>query len=268
MALDLDGRVALVTGGNRGIGRAIALALAEGGADLAVVYRRDEDAATATVKEIEALGRRARAYAADVGAPAEVGSMVEAVLADFGFVDALVNNAGVASRGRSVVDTDTEEVERLLRVHAVGAHTLCRAVLPSMRTRPRGDIVMISSVITRDVPPNAAPYAMAKGALEMLAATLAREERRHGVHVNVVAPGLVETEMGRRLAKATFGTDDMRALDAAFPFGRVCSPEDVAGVVRFLVSPAAGYMTGEVLRVDGGGGRSVVAEESSGRAER
>src|SRR5581483_3551491 len=207
-----------------------------------------------TVKEIEALGRRVRAYAADVGSPPEVESMVAAVLADFGFVDVLVNNAGVASRGRAVVDTDTEEVERLLRIHAVGAHTLCRAVLPSMRTRPRGDIVMISSVITRDVPPNAAPYAMAKGALEMLAATLAREERRHGVHVDVVAPGLVETEMGRRLAKATFG--------------RVCSPEDVAGVVRFLVSPAAGYMTGEVLRVDGGGGRSVVAEEPSGRTER
>jgi 3-oxoacyl-[acyl-carrier protein] reductase len=119
---------------------------------------------------------------------------------------------------------------------------------------------MISSVITRDVPPNGAPYAMAKGALEMLAATLAREERGHGIHVNVVAPGLVETDMGRRLARATFGTDDMRALDAAFPFGRVCSPEDVAGVVRFAVSPAAGYMTGEVFRVDGGGGRSVVKE--------
>jgi 3-oxoacyl-[acyl-carrier protein] reductase len=179
---------------------------------------------------------------------------VAAVVADFGFVDILVNNAGVASRGRSVAHTDAEEVERLYRIHAVGAHSLCRAVLPSMRTRPRGDIVMISSVITRDAPPNGAPYAMAKAALEILAATLAKEERRHGIHVNVVAPGLVETEMGRRLAKATFGTDDMRALDAAFPFGKVCSPEDVAGVVRFAVSPAAGYMTGEVFRVDGGGG--------------
>jgi NAD(P)-dependent dehydrogenase (short-subunit alcohol dehydrogenase family) len=129
-----------------------------------------------------------------------------------------------------------------------------------MRARPRGDIVMISSVITRDAPANGAPYAMAKAALEILAVTLAREERRHGIHVNVVAPGLVETDMGRRLAKATFGTDDMRALDAAFPFGRVCTPEDVAGVVRFAVSPAAGYMTGEVLRVDGGGGGSVVKE--------
>ena len=259
--MDLDGRVALITGGGRGIGRAIALALATEGADVAVVYRRDEESAAATVKEIEVLGRRARAYAADVGSVAEVEAMVAAVLDDFGAVDILVNNAGVASRGRAVADTAADEVEHLLRTHAVGAHILCRAVLPSMRTRPRGDIVMISSTITRDVPPNGAPYAMAKAALEILAATLAKEERRHGIHVNVVAPGLVETDMGRRLAKATFGTDDMRALDASFPFGRVCSPEDVASVVRFLVSPAAGYMTGEVLRVDGGGGRSVVKED-------
>ena len=260
--MDLDGRVALVTGGGRGIGRAIALALAGDGADVAVVYRRDEESAAATVKEIEGLGRRAGAYQADVGSVEEVTAMVAAAVADFGFVDILVNNAGVASRGRAVIDTDADEVERLLRTHAVGAHILARAVLPSMRTRPRGDIVMISSTILRDVPANGAPYAMAKAALETLAVTLAKEERRHGIHVNVVAPGLVvETDMGRRLAKASFGTDDTQVLDSSFPFGRVCSPEDVAGVVRFVVSPAAGYMTGEVLRVDGGGGRAVVKED-------
>jgi len=252
--VDLDGRVALITGGGRGIGRAIALALADAGADVAVNYRRDQDAAATTVKDIEALGRRAQAYAADVGSVSDVEAMVAAVVADFGFVDILVNNAGVASRGRAVVDTDAGEVEGLIRTHAVGAHSLCRAVLPSMRARPRGDIVMISSVITRDAPPNGAPYAMAKAALEMLAFTLAREERRHGIHVNVVAPGLVDTDMGRRLAKATMGADDIRTLDARFPFGRVCSPDDVANVVRFVVSPAAGYITGERLHVDGGGG--------------
>ncbi|HEV3363110.1 MAG TPA: SDR family oxidoreductase [Acidimicrobiia bacterium] len=258
--MDLDGRVALVTGGGRGIGRAIALALAQDGADVAVVYRRDEESAAATVKEIEGLGRQARAYAADVADPSAVEAMVAAVLGEFGFVDILVNNAGVASRGKPVIDTDPEEVERLLRTHAVGAHILCRAVLPSMRTRPRGDIVMISSIITRSAMANGAPYGMAKAALEMLAATLAKEELRHGIHVNVVAPGLVETDMGRRLAKATYGTDDMRSLDASYPFGHVCAPEEVAGVVRFLVSPAAGYITGEILRVDGGGGGSIMEE--------
>jgi NAD(P)-dependent dehydrogenase (short-subunit alcohol dehydrogenase family) len=153
-----------------------------------------------------------------------------------------------------VADTDVDEVERLIRTHAIGAHTLCRALLPSMRGRPRGDIVMISSVISRDTPANGAPYAMAKAALEALAFTLAREERRHGIHVNVVAPGLVDTDMGRRLARATMGAEDIHELDARFPFGRVCSPEDVAGVVRFFVSAAAGYVTGERIYVDAGGG--------------
>ena len=258
--MELDGRVALVTGGGRGIGRAIALALAGDGADVAVVYRRDEESAVATAKEIEGLGRNARAYAADVGDPSAVEAMVDAVVGDFGFVDILVNNAGVASRGKAVADTGADEVERLLRTHAVGAHTLCRTVLPSMRTRPRGDIVMISSIITRDPSAHSAPYAMAKAALETLAAVLAKEELGHGVHVNVVAPGLVETDMGRRLVKATLGIDDMRELDASFPFGRVCAPEDVAGVVRFLVSPAAGYITGQVLRVDGGAVPWIVKE--------
>jgi NAD(P)-dependent dehydrogenase (short-subunit alcohol dehydrogenase family) len=256
--MTLDGRVALVTGGSRGIGRAIALGLATDGAAVAVNYRRDAEAAAATVAGIEAVGGKARAYAADVGSLEEGRSMVAAVVADFGFVDILVNNAGIASRGRSVLDTEPEELERVVRTHALGAHHLCQAVLASMRTRPRGDIVMVSSALARDFPPNGAPYAMGKAALEALAFTLANEERRSGIHVNVVAPGLVDTDMGKRLAKATLGADDIRDLDARFPFGRVCTPDDVAKVVRFLVSEAAGYLTGQKVFVDGGGGRALM----------
>ena len=251
--MTLGGRVALVTGGGRGIGRAIALALAEDGADVAVNYRRDEAAAKETVAAIEALGRRARAYAADVGSLDEGRAMVEAALADFGFVDILVNNAGIASRGQSVLDTDPAELERVVRTHALGAHHLCQAVLPSMRSRPRGDIVMISSAVTVHMGPNGAPYNMGKAALEALALTLAKEERPHGVHVNIVAPGLVDTAMGQRLARAVSGVEDIHELDAHAPYGRVCDPEDVAGVVRFLVSDAAGYLTGQKIVVDGGG---------------
>jgi 3-oxoacyl-[acyl-carrier protein] reductase len=249
----LGGRVALVTGGGRGIGRAIALALAEDGADVAVNYRRDEAAAKETVAAIEALGRRVRAYAADVGSLEEGRAMVEAALADFGFVDILVNNAGIASRGHSVLDTDPAELERVVRTHALGAHHLCQAVVPSMRSRPRGDIVMISSVATAANTANGAPYNMAKAALEALAFTLAKEERPHGIHVNIVAPGLVDTAMGQRLARAVTGVEDIHELDSHAPFGRVCAPEDVAGVVRFLVSEAASYVTGQSIYVDGGG---------------
>jgi 3-oxoacyl-[acyl-carrier protein] reductase len=245
-------RVVLVTGGSRGIGRGCALALAADGFDVAVNYRRDEDAAHEVVSAVEALGRRARAYRAAVEAAEDDERMVEAVLADFGAVDALVHSAGIASRGRSVVDTDPAELERVLAVHALGAHHLCRLVLPSMRTRPRGDVVFISSVGAKLQPANGAPYNMAKAALESLAMTLAKEERRHGIHVNVVAPGLVVTEMGRRLVKA-MGVDDIEALDAKAPFGRVCRPEDVGAVVRFLCSEGAGYVTGQVVTVDGGG---------------
>jgi len=245
-------RVVLVTGGSRGIGRGCALALAADGFDVAVNYRRDEEAALEVVAAVEALGGRARAYRASVESLEDDERMVEAVLADFGAVDALVHSAGIASRGRSVVDTEPAELERVLAIHAVGAHHLCRLVLPSMRTRPRGDVVFVSSVGAKLQPANGAPYNMAKAALESLAMTLAKEERRHGVHVNVVAPGLVATEMGRRLVKA-MGIDDIGSLDARSPFGRVCRPEDVGAVVRFLCSDGAGYVTGQVVTVDGGG---------------
>jgi 3-oxoacyl-[acyl-carrier protein] reductase len=251
--MSLEGRVALVTGGGRGIGRAIALSLAEDGADVAVNYRRDEEAGAETVAAIEALGRRARGYRASIESFDEDRAMVEDVIADFGHVDILINNAGIASRGQSVLDTDPAELERVVRVHALGPHFLCKLVLPSMRERPRGDIIMISSSATLQHAAYGAPYNMGKAAMEALALTLAKEERPHGIRVNVVGPGLVETEMGRRLMKATTGVDDLRKLDKVMPFGRVCQPEDVSSVVRFLVSEGAAYLTGECIYVHGGG---------------
>jgi NAD(P)-dependent dehydrogenase (short-subunit alcohol dehydrogenase family) len=254
MAAPLEGRVALVTGGGRGAGRAISLTLAGDGADVAVNYRKDRDAADQTVAEIERLGRRAIAVQASVDDSAQNEAMVERVLAEFGYVDILVNNAGIASRGLNVVDTDPAELERVMRTHALGPHRLCQLVLPSMRTRDRGDIVMISSIATDHHQANGAPYSMAKAAMESLAWTLAKEERRNRIHVNIVAPGLIETEMGRRLVKAG-GVEDIGTLHAMMPFGRVCQPEDVAAVVRFFVSADADYVTGQRLVVDGGGQR-------------
>jgi 3-oxoacyl-[acyl-carrier protein] reductase len=248
-----NARVALVTGGGRGIGRAISLGLAEDGCDVAVNWRRDQEAAEKTVAEIEALGRRAVAYQASVDVEEDDARMVEAVVADFGGIDILVNNGGIASRGNAVADTDPAEFLRVLMTHAVGPHHLCRLVVPHMRQRERGDIVMISSVATSHYAGNGAPYNMGKAALEALAFTLAKEERQHGIHVNVVAPGLVATDMGDRLMRALRGVQEATDLDDVSPFGHVCRPEDVAAVVRFLVSDAAGYVTGQRVEVDGGG---------------
>jgi NAD(P)-dependent dehydrogenase (short-subunit alcohol dehydrogenase family) len=253
---ELDGRVALVTGGGRGIGRGIAELLAREGAAVAVNYRRDADAAQDTVRAIESAGGLARAYQASVDDAEADRVMVGAVQAELGPVDLLVCNAGIASRGQAVADTDPAELQRVVATHALGAHHLCRLVIPAMRARPRGDIVMISSVATSHYAGNGAPYNMAKAALEALAYTLAKEERPNGIHVNVVAPGLVETDMGVRLARAMTGDrslDDLRALDAMAPFGRVCQPLDVARVVLWLCSAGAGYVTGQRIECDGGG---------------
>ncbi|KQT35099.1 oxidoreductase [Sphingomonas sp. Leaf412] len=250
---DLNGRVALVTGGGRGIGRAIALRLARDGADVAVNYRRDADAAAEVVAQIEGLGRRARAYGCSVDRFEDAAAMVDAIVADFGAVDILVNNAGIASRGQSVADTDPAELDRVIRTHALAPHVLSKLVLPSMRARPRGDIVMISSVATLHHQANGAPYNMGKAAMEALALTLAKEERGNGIRTNIVAPGLTVTDMGERLAKATMGVADIHDLDAKSHFGRVSTPEDVAAAVAYFVSADAEYVNGQKINLNAGG---------------
>jgi 3-oxoacyl-[acyl-carrier protein] reductase len=257
----LDGRIALVSGGGRGIGRGISELLAAEGAAVAVNYRRDREAAEETVEAIVAAGGTARAYEASVDDAAACATMVEQVVADLGGLDLLVCNAGIASKGRAVADTDPDEMIRVVTTHAFGPHHLSRVALPHLRARAsaaggRGDIVMISSVATSSMSANGAPYNMGKAAMEALAFTLAKEERPNGIHVNVVAPGLVETDMGVRLARAFTGNRDMpdlRALDASSPFGRVCQPLDVANVVLWLCGPGSGYVTGQRIECNGGG---------------
>ncbi|MDE1174837.1 MAG: SDR family oxidoreductase [Parvibaculaceae bacterium] len=253
MEISLKGRVALVTGGSRGIGRSIALALAGAGADVAINYRRDGEAAAETVADIGKLGRKAKAYQASVENFDEVQALVADVLKDFGSIGILVNNAGIASRGRAIADTDPAELERVMRVHALAPHFLSGLVVPHMRKEKRGDIIMISSVATLRMAANGAPYNMGKAAMEALALTLAREERVHGIRTNIVAPSLTDTEMGRRLATARSGVSDIHDLDKLYPFGRVSVPEDVAAAVLWLVSDANPYANGQKINIDGGG---------------
>jgi 3-oxoacyl-[acyl-carrier protein] reductase len=249
--INLKGRVALVTGGGRGIGRAICLALADAGAAVAVNYRRDDEAAKQVVEAVTANGGTAAAFPAAIGDEEAMRAMVDAVGEQLGAIDIVVNNAGLASRGHSVLDTDPAELHRLMAVNAYGPHRLAQLVLPGMRTAGRGDFVFISSVETRWLSPNSAPYVMSKSAMEALAFTLAKEEVGHGIHVNVVAPGVVATDMGKRLISAKLGVD-IAQLDATYPFGHVCTPEDVARVALFLASGLSGYVTGQLIAVDGG----------------
>jgi 3-oxoacyl-[acyl-carrier protein] reductase len=253
MDIDLKGRTALVTGGGRGIGKAIALSLAEAGADVAVNYRSDTAAAEETVREIQALGREAKAYSAAVEDWDQDQAMVAQVLEDFGSIGILVNNAGIASRGQSVADTDPAEMERVVRIHAFGPHYLSKLVIPQMRGLGRADIVMISSVATLGMGGRGGPYNMGKAAMEALALTIAKEERQHGIRCNIVAPSLTVTEMGKRLTKATTGIADIHELDARSPFGRVSTPDDVASAVTWLVSSANPYANGQKININGGG---------------
>ena len=248
--MSLSGRVALVTGASRGIGRAIALGLAADGADVAVNYRREKDDADKTVFDVMAQGRRAFAYQASVDSLEENARMLERVKSDLGAISILIHNAGIASRGQTVADTDPSEMARVVGVHAFGPFYLSKLALPQMRGQVRGDIIMISSVATLGFAARGAPYNMGKAALEALAFTLAKEERPNNIRVNIVAPPLTDTDMGQRLAKSR-GVAQIHDLDARAPFGHVCAPSDIANVVRYLVSDQNSYVSGEKITVHG-----------------
>lgn len=179
--------------------------------------------------------------------------MCDALLNTFGAVDLVINNAGSASRGNVVANSSIAEFDQLLRIHALGPLHLIRRLLPGIRQAARGDIIAISSTTVANAPANAAPYTMAKAAMEVAIRTLAREELGNAIRANIVAPGLVDTEMGSRLVQAVNDGQKLSDLHAGFPFGRVCQPCDVAALVAFLVSEDGSYVTGQRIVVDGGG---------------
>lgn len=225
ISIDLSGRTALVTGGSRGIGRGIALALARAGANVAINYRRDEPAAQDTVAALRALGVEAHAIGSSLGEPEACEGLIAQTIDRFGELSILVNNAGIASTGRAVADTDPGELQRVMALHALTPHYLSHYALPHLRKHSRSDIIMISSVATDSDAGNGAPYNMGKSAMESLARTLAKEEMPNGVRVNIVKPSLTVSDMGARLAKAVTGVGDIHDLDTRFPFGRVPTPD-------------------------------------------
>ena len=178
------------------------------------------------------------------------------MLADFGHIDILVNNAGVGATavGRPLIaDTKPEDFEWLMATHAFGSFYLCQLLVPQMRELERGDVVMISSVAAQGFGATGGTYSATKSAMEVVAFTLAKEERRNGIHVNIVAPGLVDTDMGFKLVEFTQGVEDIRDLDGRMPFDHVCKPEEIATAVAFLVGPDGSYVTNQRIIVSGGG---------------
>jgi NAD(P)-dependent dehydrogenase (short-subunit alcohol dehydrogenase family) len=249
---ELRGRRALVTGAGRGIGRGIALELAAAGADVVVNYRRDEEAAAEVVATIAQAGARGVALQASVSDGDEVERLAARAEEELGAIDLLVLNAGIASRGDDIAGTDPAELRRVIDTHALGGHRLTQLLLPGMRAAPRGDVIAISSSELAAMRARGAPYNMAKAALEAMILTLAHEEARNGIRANIVAPGLVVTDMGSKLVKAKLGLDDISDLDTEQPFGRLCRPADIGRAVRFLASDDAALMTGQRVVIDGG----------------
>lgn len=239
-------KTALVTGASRGIGRAIALSLAGAGARVAVNYRADEAGAEATCAAVRQEGGEALAVKADVGVAEEVTGMLETVRARLGDVDILVNNAG-NTRDGLLVRMGEADWDQVLDTHLKGAFLLSRAVVRPMLRRRAGRIVNIASVAGIVGNPGQANYSAAKAGLIGFTRSLAREIGSRQVTVNAVAPGLIATALSDAIPEEARG-----ALAERVPLGRVGSPEDVAAAVLYLVSPAAAYVTGAVLVVDGG----------------
>ena len=244
--MSLTGKIALVTGGSRGIGRAICLELARQGANVAVNYAGNSAAAQETVAACEALGVQAIAIQANVADPQACQDMVKTVLDTFGRIDILVNNAGITRDGLTL-QMKEEDFDAVLDTNLKGAFCCCKAVYRPMMRQRSGRIINMSSIVGLRGNPGQANYCASKAGLIGLTKALAKEEGPSGITVNCVAPGVIDTDM-----MAAFTAEDKAALAEETPVGRLGSADEVAQLLVFLAGESAGYITGQVFGVNGG----------------
>ncbi len=243
---DLEGKISLVTGGSRGIGRAIVTALAEAGSDVAFTYQLSQELAEVIAWTTSQKGVRCRAYQGNVGSMNDMKQVVEHVEADLGRVSILVNNAGIA-RDKSFAKMTKAMWDEVINVNLNGVFYATELVLPDMIAAGWGRIINISSVVGQTGNFGQANYAASKGALLALTFTLARELARKGITVNAVAPGFIDTDMTARIPE-----EALSQVKAMTPIGRLGKPEEIADAAAFLASPRSGFITGHVLAVNGG----------------
>jgi len=243
---ELAGQAALVTGASRGIGRAVALALAAGGASVMLTYLRQRERAEAAAEEIRSAGGEAEVLQCDVRDAAACEAAVAATVQRFGRIDVLVNNAGTALE-KLLLDTTLDDWNDLVAVHLTGMYACTRAALPHMIARRYGRVITISSIWGISGAAGEVAYSAVKAAQNGFTRALAQEVGAFGITVNAVAPGAIDTEMNMFLQG-----DDLADWLERVPVGRLGTPEEVAGLVRYLAGPGAGFITGQVISPNGG----------------
>lgn len=240
----LNGKIAVVTGGSRGIGRAVCFKLAQQGADIALIYANNSEKAEAVVQEIAALGVRAKAYACKVESFTEAADTVAQIVKDFGRIDILVNNAGI-TRDKLMLSMKEVDFDDVINVNLKGVYNMIRQVYPLFARQKSGKIVNVSSVSGLIGNAGQVNYSASKAGIIGLTKSVARELASRGICCNAVAPGFVQTDMTEKFT-------ENESLISSIPMKRMGQPEEVASLVAFLVSDQANYITGEVIRVDGG----------------